>query len=137
MSFIQLPIPWIYREGSYLIQKCTRYCVLSVDEASFDKLDKAWIPERDSANKRLWMQTTETNLDNYIKALDSTWQPDTTIRLSIMPNGKDRSALQMCIPPGLISKLHIDAVCTEKKDDVKNVPVDYSKWENVKGEKGT
>lgn len=83
------------------------------------------------------MQTTETNLDNYIKSLDSSWEPDTTIRLSIMPHGRDRSATQMCIPPGLINKTKIHALCTEKKDEVKSIPVDYSTWKNVKGQKGT
>ncbi|KAK7740675.1 hypothetical protein SLS53_005143 [Cytospora paraplurivora] len=114
------------------------YCVLSVDEASFDKLDKAWIPEFDtsvSPRKRLWMQTTSTNLDNYIKSLDKSWNPDTTIRLAVMPHGKDRSRTQMLIPPGLVDKVKFHAVCKEKKDEVKNIPVDYSKFKNVKGKK--
>ncbi|ROW13767.1 hypothetical protein VPNG_03521 [Cytospora leucostoma] len=111
------------------------YCVLSVDEASFDKLDKAWIPRKDPSNKTLWNQNTETNLDNYIKSLDSSWNPDTTIRLSIMPNGKDMSAIQMCIPPALVEKVKFHAVCKEKKNEVKDDHVDYSKWKNVKGKK--
>ena len=72
-----------------------------------------------------------------IKSLDSSWDPDTTVRLSIMPHGKDRSATQMCIPPGLVSKVKFDAVCKEEKDDVKDQHVNYSSWKNVKGEKGT
>lgn len=104
-----------------------------------NRVSKAWVPKNDenNNNEELWYGDEE-RLNNYIKRLESSWDPKKTIRLSII-DGYDAEDLQLLITPDLVSdpSMGLKVTCKEKKDEVADLPVNYDDWqENIKGNRG-
>ena len=81
----------------------------------------------------MWNQNDENRIDQYLGDLGE--DPAQSLRLSIMPHGRDRSRLQMLITPDLANCGPFTVKCYEKKEEVKEGPVNYASW-HPKGEKG-
>lgn len=116
-----------------------RYCVISADKDAMNRVAKAWVPKNDknNNNEELWYGD-EGRLNDYIRRLEGSWDPNKTIRLSII-DGYDAEDLQLLITPDLVSdpSLGLKVMCKENKDDIANEPVNYDDWQdNIKGDRG-
>jgi Family of unknown function (DUF5910) len=112
-----------------------RYCIIYAESDKLNAISKAWVPKTYGGTELWWKPAA---IDTYIKTLDSSWVPTTTLRMSIIDGSTGE---QMVIPPALIGTnggkgpLGITATCKEKETDIPNVDVDYTRWPNVKGSK--
>lgn len=77
-----------------------RYCVILADADAISRVPKAWVPEVYDG-EQLWFKSDQV-VDNYIKKLDSSWDPARTLRMSIMA-GEGEDVVQMVIPPALLN----------------------------------
>ncbi|KAI5925880.1 hypothetical protein F4810DRAFT_611534 [Camillea tinctor] len=112
------------------------YCIITADSAALDAVHKAWIPQK-SGTTKLWFGNDDV-INAYIKGLDASWDPEKTLRLSIIA-GMKNGALEMLIPPKLLNdqggNLKIKVQCKEKKEEITDTPTNYDTWKNVKGSK--
>jgi hypothetical protein len=113
-----------------------RYCLISAEQSKFDPVSKAWIPHN-AGGKTLWHN--EKNINDYIKGLDSKWDPLKTLRLGPIEGLETEG--QMVIPPALIGgkkkgdlgPMGIRVTCTAPDKKPPNNKIDYGSWKNVKG----
>ncbi len=101
-------------------------------------MSKAWVPRR-YKDKDLWYKP-DAVIDDYIKDLESSWNPKKTLRMSIIQGTRDPVKLQMVIPPALLNSagggMGIGATCAEKLSDLPSYQVNYDDWhDNIKGDK--
>lgn len=111
------------------------YCVILADEDAVDRVSKAWVP-KSFGGVELWFKNSA--VDEYIKKLDSSWDPAKTLRMSRIDGNED--VLQMVIPPGLLNSngggMGITASCKQKLAEIPDVRVNYDDWKNnIKGSK--
>ncbi|PGH17863.1 hypothetical protein AJ80_04686 [Polytolypa hystricis UAMH7299] len=110
------------------------YCVILADAGAIKRVAKAWVPER-SGGTQLW--SNNDAIDKYIKDLESSWNPATTLRMSII-SGLGWDDLQLVIPPKLLNSnggaMGIDASCKQNVEDLPDYTVNYDDWhDNIKG----
>ncbi|KAF7586500.1 hypothetical protein BBP40_008782 [Aspergillus hancockii] len=112
------------------------YCIISAEKSKLDPVSKAWIPPK-AGDKTLWHN--EKNINDYIKGLDSKWDPSKTLRLGSIEGLEEEG--QMVIPPALIGgkkkgdlgPMGIRAACTAPDKKPGSEKIDYGSWKNVKG----
>lgn len=112
-----------------------RFCVILADYTAIDRVSKAWVPKT-YHDKELWFKS-DAVIDDYIKDLESSWDPSKTIRMSII-DGKGWDDVQMVIPPALLNSndggMGITASCRKDIQDIPEQRVNYDDWDNnIKG----
>ncbi|KAI1076663.1 hypothetical protein F5B20DRAFT_315266 [Whalleya microplaca] len=111
------------------------YCVILADVDRLNAVSKAWVPKTYNG-QQLWNQG-DTVINNYIKALDASWNPAKTFRMSKI-DGKEE-ILQMVIPFDLLNQnggaMNIKTQCSSNLADMGTYVVNYDEWKNVKGSK--
>lgn len=70
--------------------------------------------------KELWFKS-DAMIDDYIKELESSWDPAKTLRMSII-DGKSQNDVQLVIPPSLLNSnsggMGITASCKKNIEDI-------------------
>lgn len=112
-----------------------RFCVILANSNANDCVSKAWVPKK-YHGKELWFKS-DAIIDNYIKELESSWNPAKTLRMSII-YGKSWDDVQLIIPPGLLNSngggMDITASCKKNIEDILFQRVKYDDWQNnIKG----
>lgn len=110
------------------------FCVILADSDAVDRVSKAWVPAS-YEGVDLWYQPAA--IDEYIKKLESSWDPAKTLRLSKISGTE---LLQLLIPPGLLNSngggMRISASCKPTVGELPSVRVNYDDWQNnIKGDK--
>lgn len=112
-----------------------RFYVILANSDAINRVSKAWVPKK-YHGKELWFKS-DAIIDDYIKELESSWNPAKTLRMSII-YGKSRDDVQLIIPPGLLNSngggMDITASCKKNIEDIPSQRVKYDDWKNnIKG----
>ncbi|KAI1397313.1 hypothetical protein F4819DRAFT_503496 [Hypoxylon fuscum] len=112
------------------------YCTIYADPNQLNKVSKAWVPEQYNG-KTLWYDNDAVN--DYIKELESSWDPARTLRLSKVSGRED--ILQLAIPFNLLNQnggaMNFKTTCSANLDDMGSYVVNYDDWQNnIKGDRG-
>lgn len=110
--------------------------VITANGDAWNKVDKAWIPDKDDSGNLLWDRTV--NIDQYIKHTLKLKDPAKVSRMSLISGRPNQ--LQMVIPHALTNSkgggldLKIECHPDEKAFNGNTPEVDYYAWKQVHGD---
>ncbi|KAJ5811579.1 hypothetical protein N7474_007880 [Penicillium riverlandense] len=117
----------------------SRYCVVFAEKPAFDKVAKAWVPEFDSCDNKVWFNMDEEVIDDAIESVGAP-QPGKTIRLSTVFGRQYQHIKQVVVPPELMGSkpprkgpLGITAHCYDSLDKLPTYVADINNWPNTFG----
>ncbi|KAJ5889076.1 hypothetical protein N7495_009117 [Penicillium taxi] len=117
------------------------YCVIFAQRTEFDKISKAWIPEYNACEEKLWFSRGDL-IDEEITSLGAK-SADTTVRLSKLFGKKYQHIKQIVLPEKLldhttengkkVSPLGISVKCGAFMSELPNVDVSIDTWPKTLG----
>ncbi|PHH59590.1 hypothetical protein CDD81_2828 [Ophiocordyceps australis] len=103
------------------------HCVVTANEEAFNKVPKA------SLSDDGLLDSSDEDIAQEIKQLDSSWDPAKTIKISHIPKYWDGTVLQMLLPNSLLNSQGGGLDLKVEFGKSGGPTVDYSKFQNLKG----